>query len=324
MLLFNDTGDARFQGRETVYTCNLSNAKWQSEYFLSNTETHGKELRIIMHATLDLIEQQKQSSRQGPGGPPGDTPQNHSGGKVNIIQNALEMKFDFLITEKDSSYTVESQPIALLGETEMKINISILPKLKLHATHIAIEQTLFQANSKTENDDYFNIYEGEHPIMVKSSVNETQNGQEIMHQFTNTQGPKHHLCYSTDEGLEKGFYSWVDRVLNKEGENLTYSNLETSYRTDGYSLKLYASFLLSSAHEYIIDPSIGIIPEAFKETIDKSIEFIKNHRTSISLGLVFGFFTSFAIIITVVYLGKKENEQSNILRLDSNRYYKRK
>ena len=331
LILFNDTGDARFQGKEAVYTCNLSNAIWQSQNYISNNETHGKELKIVMHAILDIIELSKPTSRQGPGGPPGDNNQNHSGSpgnKPNVIQNALELKFQYVITEKNSFYTIDSQTITLLGETEMKIDISILPKLQLPATHMAIEQTLFQQNAKNENEDYFNIYEGEHPLMVRSSINETQNGQEIMHQYTNTQGPRHHLCYSTGSGLEKGFFSWVDKMLTKQGEKVAYSNIETSYRTDGSSLKLYASFALFSVDpaeeymEYIIDPSIGIIPDAFKETIDKSIEYIKNHRNSISLGIVFGIFTSFAIVITVVYLGKRENDHLNLVKLEHNRYYK--
>ncbi len=326
LILFNDTGDSRYEGKEATYACDLMKANWESSAHLSSNATHGAEVRVVMTAMLDLTEQSRMRTRQGPGNGNGTngngTSGNGTGGKPAVIQNALEMRLEYVMTENNMSYAMGSNEFELAGESELKIDIFLVPKLPLQSSHAAIEQSLYEGSA----DRQFSICDASGPQIVKSGINEMQGNQEIMHQYTNAFGHKQRIGITTSEGKEKSYFTWVDGIIARKGASSTIAGIETSYRTDGVSLKLYNSFALSGADEYAIDPTVGVIPKALEQAVEDAATFVYNHRASLSLGLVVGVCAALAIVVATGYSGIKRRSKESIdsVRLESNRYYKGK
>ena len=312
---FNDTGDGTYQGSEAVFIARLSEGAWSVRAW---TEGQGSSPVARAEATsnvdITLTGSQNNSAGVGQGsGQPAPSPQ--PGG---IVRNALRLTFTYELHEINVTYGSPSAPLTLRGGAEAKIGMAIVPLAAIPSTHLCIEQSLRREGSIEPQQ--FKLFDGLGEKLADGSVNEIQGSQEVMHRFADRAEEQQRVGYVTSSGAEEGFYTWTARVEARRASGSSNGSLSTSYRTDGSSLKLYAAFRQSSdVSEYVIDPTIGTIPEAIEEIAAAIVDYVTAHRQSLAIGVVIGAAVAVSAVAAKSSRGKGGDGAASIER---NPYFK--
>ena len=309
MIAFNSTNGGYYERKGQQFSANLSDAVWQTSSGSSQLPGGGTLLTINMTAVLDFQPAKNATSGQqgyggqGSGQGPAPTP----------ISDAVRLTFTYRMASRNMSYQFGGYQFTLKNDSEMKILIKIEMLASIPAGRLCIEQALI-ANNGADYGGGYRLYDGTGVHEVDGSVNETSGGQPITHQYTTRTQIQQRIAYESSDGKESGFYDWVPLVERHDGGTVTNSTMDTSYGTDGSSLRLFCSFAMASTGTTImVDPTIGTV-------ISEIINYLISHVVSIGIGALVGS----AILITLLAYrrrGYAREDPSASTSLEENPFY---
>ncbi|MEW5760207.1 MAG: hypothetical protein AB1779_05530 [Candidatus Thermoplasmatota archaeon] len=257
--------DGIYEVGEEVYEAMLTAMNWfVTEVIISENMEYGKHIKYDALANLSMKE-----IKTG-----------------RVIENWGEIKFTYIMSQ-NSSYM-------LIGEAEMKIDISIEIKKPINASGLALEQFL---SDETGNhgfgtyEEKKNIYKGDEEIKERVFVSK-QEKQKI--DFVSIKNEVSHA-----------FYSWLSKV------NITYEDgkgigeVLATYSTDGKVMRVFLSYPYNPKIKKIEhDPSIGVI----KENLELGVEVVKKYVSKVMPFNPLYYFIAIAIGVLVLYGIRKKEE----------------
>ncbi len=325
ILGYNESEDGGLALEDMPYHASMEHATWTHETPTVQQDGDDATARYSMQSSVNMNKRVAYTDGNPEPGSPG----------IVIIEDWATVTVSFVISSSDFSSTfdgvIDDGLYPVNGSTELKFDITVDINVPIDADHLALDIGLmmmeFGTFEPTAMDEQY-VFEGFQDDEVSISdpdVNETVDDELIMHTFQHRDQFKQLFAFlETDE---TGFFSWATQSLVETTESTEdLEDLSTYYRTDGDALKVYISSPVTPETVQIMhDPSIGVFPGdggAYVELPDGSI--IGSSAMSTMLGLIIGLAVAGGVGVALIMRRSSEDDQSDTVVLQKNRYYKGK
>jgi hypothetical protein len=256
---------------------------------------------------------------------------------IEIIEDWAEVTVKFIVTENPYSaeYDVTDSPeFPVNGSSEVKFDITIDLLKPIDADSLALDLGLMKMDSTTfgpslSAESYlFRGYQDTAITISDPAVNETDGEELIMHTFEPRDGCKQ--LFEFVDINETSFFGWADQALTDwSNADPDLVDVTTYYRTDGEALRVYVSTPLTNETELIThDPSLGAyiwssggggyVP------LPGGGSIVGSSVTSLAIGLLIGVAVAGATGAYVAARNLSKEDPADLVRLEKNRYYRKK
>lgn len=333
ILGYNASEDSALNLSAVPYHAPLDNATWTLVGPVEETDDErGHTLFVTIAATVDVVMRPEHSGGNFSGS-------GSWGEGAVLLEDWANVTVQYVVTTRNYSQAFEtlsgSPEYPVNGTTEIKFDVDIEPKKPLEVDRLALDFGLMKMDissfeaSTTVGPYLFKGYQANGVTISNPLLNETDGTTPIMHEFTYTYQYKQMFCYLNETNETDGFFSWANQALLRwDGTNDTLVDVNTYYRTDGESLRVYVAMPLDVAITRIVcDPSIGVFTVSSSGNggiIDyPDGSMIGSSVFSITIGVVIG-----AAIVggTSVYVfvrkGSEDEDPADVVSLEKNRYYR--
>ncbi|GEM_PF-1376079 len=310
------------------YHASMEHATWISEVpSVVDEEDGSSTAHFSMHSSVSMNRRIAFTDGNPEPGIPG----------IEIIENWAVVTVDFVISSSDFSSTfdgaIDEGLYPVNGSTELKFDITIDVNVPIYADHLALDIGLMMMHfgnfTPTAMDEQY-VFEGYQSDGISISdpdVNETIDDELIMHTFQHRSQFKQ--LFEFVETNETSFFSWAaESMLRTSEDGDEMERLTTYYRTDGEALKIYISSPVTPETVQIThDPSLGIFPSTsngggYIDLPDGSI--IGSSAMSTAAGILIGLAVAGGTGIAIAVRRAAADDQSDLVILEKNRYYKGK
>jgi hypothetical protein len=326
-LAYNATPDGLLVLEDVPYHASFEHATWSlSEISHESTEEKGDVVSVALTSSVSINKRVAYGGTDRLPGTPG----------IEIIEDWAEVTVTFCITAKNYSSRYEGVPVspeyAVNGTTELKFDISIDLMETIDATDLALDMGLMMMESYTFSptsmpEQY--LFQGYQEDAVSESdplENETDGDVRLLHEFLPRDDFKQLFTYVKDS-REVGFFGWAREAEIGWSEEDDLGEVNAMYRTDGESLRVYLATPMENGTDAIVhDPSIGILPYSnggYVGTPDDGLTVGISGESAI-IGTVIGVAAVGAATTYFVTRRRNDDSQVDTIRLDKNRYYRRK
>ena len=326
-LAYNATADGSLVLEDVPYHASFEHATWSvSAVSHGLSDEMGETMSVSLSSSLSINKRLAFGGNDLPSGTPG----------IDIIENWATVTVTFVVSTNDYSSHYEEVPdspeYAVNGRTELKFDISIELKEDIDATNVALDIGLmmmesYNFSSTSMPEQYvFRGYQEEVVSESDPSENETDGDLRLLHEFMPRDDFKQLFTYVKDSE-EVGFFGWAreaefGRTDNDDG----LDEIDTLYRTDGESLRVYLSTALDNTTTRILhDPSVGLFPGAGGGTVDTPDGLVVGISSeSAIIGAVIGI-TAVGVATTYFVVHRKNgDDQVDTVKLEKNRYYRKR
>ncbi|HIJ17997.1 MAG TPA: hypothetical protein HA364_09515 [Thermoplasmata archaeon] len=314
---------------EAPYHASMEHATWTFEDpVIVDDEDGVSTARASMHSSVSMNKRVAFTDGNPDPGVPG----------IVIIDDWATVTVNLVISSSDFSSTfdgaIDEGLYPVNGSTELKFDITIDINIPIDADHLALDVGLMMMNfgnfTPTAMDEQY-VFEGFQNDEVSISdpdVNETTVDDElIMHTFEHRSQFKQLFAFL--ETNETSYFSWAPQSLVSTTEvDGELEDMATYYRTDGEALRVYISSPVTPETALIMhDPSIGLFPSAsdgggYIDLPDGSI--FGSSVMSTAAGILIGLAVAGGTGIAIAVRRASADDQSDIVVLEKNRYYRGK
>jgi hypothetical protein len=333
ILGYNASEDAVLNLSAVPYHAPLDNASWTLSGPIEEIDDErGHTLYVTIVATVDIVKKPERTS--------GNSSETGAWGEgAMLIEDWANVTVQYVVTSRNYTQAfetlAESPEYPVNGSTEIKFDVDIEPLKPLDVDRLALDFGLMKMDnssfeaSTTAGLYLFRGYQANEVTISDPTLNETVGTTPLMHEFTYTNQYKQMFCYLNETNVSDGFFSWANQALLRwDGLNDTLVDVNTYYRTDGESLRVYVAVPLDVMITRIVcDPSIGVFTVSSSGnggTIDyPDGSMIGSSVFSITIGAVIGAaLVGGASVYVFVRKGSEDEDPADVVSLEKNRYYR--
>jgi hypothetical protein len=333
ILGYNASEDAVLNLSAVPYHAPLDNATWTLSGPIEEIDDErGHTLYVTIVATVDIVKKPERTS--------GNSSETGAWGEgAMLIEDWANVTVQYVVTTRNYTQAfetlAESPEYPVNGSTEIKFDVDIEPLKPLDVDRLALDFGLMKMDnssfeaSTTAGLYLFRGYQANEVTISDPTLNETVGTTPLMHEFTYTNQYKQMFCYLNETNVSDGFFSWANQALLRwDGLNDTLVDVNTYYRTDGESLRVYVAVPLDVMITRIVcDPSIGVFTVSSSGnggTIDyPDGSMIGSSVFSITIGAVIGAaLVGGASVYVFVRKGSEDEDPADVVSLEKNRYYR--
>lgn len=255
---------------------------------------------------------------------------------METIEDWAEVTVKFIVTENSYSAeydTTDSPEFTVNGSSEVKFDISIDLLKPIDADSLALDLGLMKMDStifgpSLSAESYlFRGYQETDVTISDPSVNETDGEELIMHTFEPRDGCKQ--LFEFVDINETSFFGWADQALTDwSNADPDLVDVTTYYRTDGEALRVYVSTPLTNETELIThDPSLGAYiwsSGGGYVPLPGGGSIVGSSVTSLAIGLLIGVAVAGATGAYFAARNLSKEDPADLVRLEKNRYYRKK
>lgn len=157
------------------------------------------------------------------------------------IPNWARLSFWFFVTETPVVYECPSGSYAVSGNTEMRMNFTLVVNECLDSDGLVLEQ-LLQGGGST---NIFQLVEGtvtgeNTTTEVSGLVDERDEEGDYSHEFQKTPHPMQMIRFANEENVSKAFYLWESETEVIDGDLNRIADVNSSYYTTGAGMILHS------------------------------------------------------------------------------------
>ena len=326
---YNESDGSGLVLDEAPYHASMEHATWTFEDpVIVDDEDGVSTARASMHSSVSMNKRVAFTDGNPDPGVPG----------IVIIDDWATVTVNLVISSSDFSSTfdgaIDEGLYPVNGSTELKFDITIDINVPIDADHLALDIGLMMMNfgnftpTAMEEQYVFEGFQNDEVSISDPAVNETTVDDElIMHSFEHRSQFKQLFAFL--ETNETGYFSWAPQSLVSTTEvDGELEDMATYYRTDGEALRVYISSPVTPETALIMhDPSIGLFPSAsdgggYIDIPDGSI-FGSSVMSTVA-GILIGLAVAGGTGIAIAVRRASADDQSDIVVLEKNRYYRGK
>lgn len=223
---------------------------------------------------------------------------------------------------------VDAPEYPVNGTSELKFDIEIESIKTIAVDRLALDIAVMEMNwsdfGNPTNDPYMlNGYQADEVISIDPTVNETVDGEPVMHMFQHRSQFKQ--MFSFVEENQTGFFAWASQACLNWSDVCELGNVTTYYRTDGDALRVYISTVIDEGLASIThDPSIGLFPTGGGVVDLPDITIVGKSVISLGVGLIVGAAVAGGVAFFVLARRPADEDPVDLVVLEKNRYYRGK
>ncbi len=287
-----------------------------------NSPYYGSYITFHLDATLDMvkiagfspIDEGQEHTPPLTNPPAGQSNYSMEGGVTNPpVRNWGKVSVFFIVTQ-NSVESDDNSHFSIVGENEVKMNISVEIEKTLGTSNMVIIQHI---KSQGDGADGFVLPDGDKPHVVKmDALPHTGTWMEKMNTPVDSRGT---VGFSPTEGGESpALYSWLlSAVRYDSAGNAFTTEVNTFYAGDEDGMVIAFSYSTPEGTVSVLhDPSLEIVPEVIEQTL----KYVMEHAVSIAAGVV----SAAAISILIITIRVKKEKKNDSLNIFESPYFRGK
>lgn len=323
ILAYNESGDGGLVLETVPYHASLEHAIWtvDNPVVVENGDT--STVYLSMSSSVTMNKRLAAWDGNPTSGSPG----------IEKIENWATVTVRYVVSTSGFSSTYDGAigdgEYPVNGSTEMKFDLSIDVNVPIDATDMALDIGLMKMEFGTfeptamDEQYVFRGFQSDGIVVSDPDVNETIGDDILLHTFHPRSQLKQMFAFVED--TESAFFSWASKTMSNtssSGDELT--DVTTYYRTDGEALKLYLSSELTPETASIKhDPSLGLFPSS-GGYVDLPENVLGSSTVSTALGLLIGLAVAGGISAVIILRRSRTKDETEVVVLEKNRYYRGK